>query len=184
MWVQFTTKFDKIPRYFVRKGVIVMPFCLPDDFDEKYVQKAFQILRRMKISYPSESDAQCILCRDHAIASDELIVCTDRSVFYLPYLSSGFEQYDFSTISAVTIASVKFVPSVCLTISNGNSAKLYVPSDDAEKMAEYIKGKISVASPPPVFSPADEILKYKNLLDIGAITSEEYEAKKKQLLAL
>lgn len=31
---------------------------------------------------------------------------------------------------------------------------------------------------------ADEILKFKNLLDCGAITSEEFEAKKKQLLGL
>ena len=31
-------------------------------------------------------------------------------------------------------------------------------------------------------SVADEIMKYKNLLDIGTITQEEYEAKKKQLL--
>ncbi|WP_197041716.1 SHOCT domain-containing protein [Robinsoniella sp. KNHs210] len=33
-------------------------------------------------------------------------------------------------------------------------------------------------------SVADEILKFKNLLDIGAITLEEFEAKKKQLLNL
>lgn len=32
--------------------------------------------------------------------------------------------------------------------------------------------------------PADEILKYKKLLDIGAITQEEYDEKKKQLLEL
>lgn len=32
--------------------------------------------------------------------------------------------------------------------------------------------------------PSDEILKYKNLLDVGAITQEEYDAKKKQLLNL
>lgn len=38
------------------------------------------------------------------------------------------------------------------------------------------------ASPKNVSSNADEILKYKNLLDIGAITNEEYEAKKKELL--
>ena len=36
----------------------------------------------------------------------------------------------------------------------------------------------------PVFSPADEIKKYKELLDMGAITQEEFEAKKKQLLNL
>lgn len=33
-------------------------------------------------------------------------------------------------------------------------------------------------------SPADEILKYKNLLDTGAITQEEFDLKKKQLLGL
>ena len=34
------------------------------------------------------------------------------------------------------------------------------------------------------YSPADEILKYKNLLDLGAISQEEFEQKKKQLLGL
>ena len=33
-------------------------------------------------------------------------------------------------------------------------------------------------------SPADEILKYKELMDQGIITQEEFEAKKKQLLGL
>lgn len=33
-----------------------------------------------------------------------------------------------------------------------------------------------------VGSTADEILKYKNLLDMGVITQEEFETKKKQLL--
>lgn len=31
-------------------------------------------------------------------------------------------------------------------------------------------------------SPADEIMKYKNLLDIGVITQQEFDAKKRQLL--
>ena len=36
----------------------------------------------------------------------------------------------------------------------------------------------------PVVSPADELKKFKELLDMGAITQEEYDAKKKQLLGL
>lgn len=35
-----------------------------------------------------------------------------------------------------------------------------------------------------VISPADEIKKFKELLDIGAISQEEFDAKKKQLLGL
>ena len=34
------------------------------------------------------------------------------------------------------------------------------------------------------FSVTDEIKKYKELLDMGAITQEEYERKKKELLNL
>ena len=33
-------------------------------------------------------------------------------------------------------------------------------------------------------SAADELKKYKELLDMGAITQEEFDAKKKQLLGL
>jgi predicted Zn-dependent peptidase len=33
-------------------------------------------------------------------------------------------------------------------------------------------------------SSADEILKFKNLLDCGIITQEEFEVKKKQLLGI
>lgn len=36
----------------------------------------------------------------------------------------------------------------------------------------------------PAATPADEIRKYKELLDLGAITQEEFDAKKKQLLNL
>lgn len=54
----------------------------------------------------------------------------------------------------------------------------------------YIKDRISKikdnnqAEKTINITPADEILKYKKLLDIGAITSDEYNAKKKQLLNL
>ena len=36
----------------------------------------------------------------------------------------------------------------------------------------------------PQISVADEILKFKNLLDMGAITQDEFDAKKKELLSL
>lgn len=46
------------------------------------------------------------------------------------------------------------------------------------KMKIQKKTPVKKAEP----SVADELLKYKNLLDAGAITQEEYEEKKKELL--
>ncbi|MDD5922532.1 MAG: SHOCT domain-containing protein [Eubacteriales bacterium] len=61
------------------------------------------------------------------------------------------------------------------------------------KAADFIMEKAAEAKQPQVvyeqqpenaFSAADEIRKYKELLDMGAITQEEFEAKKEQLLNL
>ena len=49
----------------------------------------------------------------------------------------------------------------------------------AERDSESDAGQKNVA-----VSTADEIMKFKGLLDAGAITQEEYDAKKKQLLGL
>lgn len=57
-------------------------------------------------------------------------------------------------------------------------------------MNDFIRNKdLSICSSTPstsslTISPADELKKYKELLDMGAITQEEFELKKKQLLGL
>ena len=50
-----------------------------------------------------------------------------------------------------------------------------------KRVEEYKRQKAAPASPP---SAADEIKKFKELLDMGVITQEEFDAKKKQLLGL
>lgn len=62
-------------------------------------------------------------------------------------------------------------------------------SEKAEKIKNYIESRIIELSkpketPPQQSSAADEVLKLKQLLDMGAITQEEFEAKKKELLGL
>lgn len=52
-----------------------------------------------------------------------------------------------------------------------------------ERIEEIHKAANRQCNNGPV-SSADEILKYKNLLDAGAITEEEYNAKKRQLLGI
>lgn len=54
----------------------------------------------------------------------------------------------------------------------------------AEWEAEKAKREQSASTPAPAVSAADELKKFKELLDMGAITQEEFDAKKKQLLGL
>ena len=63
-----------------------------------------------------------------------------------------------------------------------NGAKIFF-DDCVAKLSEIVDGNKNVTTTSGGHcSAADELLKYKNLLDIGAITQEEFDAKKKQLL--
>lgn len=59
-------------------------------------------------------------------------------------------------------------------------------NDEAEKIAEFINRRIGLArsSGSNMLSSADELKKFKELLDAGIISQEEFDAKKKQLLNL
>ena len=65
-----------------------------------------------------------------------------------------------------------------------------VSNEKMEEVAAYVKKRVDeiksgkADSVPTVTSPADEIKKYKELLDMGVISQEEFETKKKQLLNL
>jgi len=74
--------------------------------------------------------------------------------------------------------------------ANAKNAVVVVKGDMpiVYKVKEYVESRILEISKskdkPQELSSADEIMKFKNLLDQGVITQEEFEAKKKQLLGL
>lgn len=53
-----------------------------------------------------------------------------------------------------------------------------------EMQRRFAEFQQRTAAPTVTTSPADEIRKYKELLDLGAITQEEFNAKKKELLGI
>lgn len=63
-------------------------------------------------------------------------------------------------------------------------------NEEAEIIVKYIREQIETIKNAPAgcvvqqISAADELKKFKELLDMGVITQEEFDAKKKQLLAL
>lgn len=68
-----------------------------------------------------------------------------------------------------------------------DAAKL--KNEKMEEVANYVKERVDFfkqAKSAPVMSvsPADEVKKYKELLDMGVISQEEFDAKKKSLLGL
>lgn len=75
---------------------------------------------------------------------------------------------------------------------NDENSVVFLPecNDTALKIKEYIENEIisrnakDTGSMQNQFSAADEIMKLKNLLDMGVLTQEEFDAKKKQLLSL
>ena len=77
----------------------------------------------------------------------------------------------------ITIDTVKekldisFEKSVAINVNNSIHEILF-----------SLKEQKKPSSNSPIINSADEIIKYKNLLDMGAITQEEYDKKKKELL--
>ena len=85
------------------------------------------------------------------------------------------------TLGVITIDTIKEKFNVCVDIQSANNI--------CEKVHEVLLSMEDSRTAQPQIqiqqtSSADEILKYKNLLDMGIITQDEFEKKKKQLLGL
>lgn len=117
-----------------------------------------------------------------------------KSIWFVPAICVIIEWviYAIQTISTAGIVSV--VPSIfnniVLVFSLLLSMKYVVNPpceqqiEEAEETAEESEKFGSYASDYSGLDAAEEMKKYKDLLDCGAISQEEFEAKKKQLLGL
>ena len=94
-----------------------------------------------------------------------------------------------------SISAVGFAPFSTITVSTSSGVIKFCMVEDRKKVYNVItelldKQSMSAAQPVVVGAPvasnsdADDIAKFKKLLDDGAITQEEYDTKKKQLLGL
>ena len=100
------------------------------------------------------------------------------------------DRINYSDITSVSYTNGSFITNAAFQIST--SGRVYkcgftCAARGFEYVAEDIDQRRGVAKVPTAAasaSPAQQILEYKHLLDVGAITPEEFEAKKKQLLDL
>ena len=97
----------------------------------------------------------------------------------------GFIQFTFPGSGENkngVVSSINDENSIPVSPANAALAKSIV--DYIEARRDELSAPIVVSAAPAAFSQADELKKFKELLDLGIITEEEFEAKKKQLLGL
>lgn len=121
-----------------------------------------------------------------------LMICTDQRVIFLnKNMVYGTDRNDIplNTINAVSYSSKMLFATITITNGANTTVIEQVSKETAEPMVKaikdaqqnYINGQNVSAQP---LDEADQIRKFKSLLDDGIITEEEFEAKKKQILGL
>ena len=70
------------------------------------------------------------------------------------------------------------------SFSKSNNYAMGLSNDIKDAYNSYKQNSAMQNNAENTFSSADEIMKYKTLLDAGVITQEEFEMKKKQILNL
>ena len=115
----------------------------------------------------------------------------DKTIFYSDLTSVQFKKAGFLAghIQFSLLGGRESTGGVFAACSDENSITIYSQDNEiAAKMVAYIQEKIKEARSPKVVSAststADEIMKLKNLLDMGILTQEEFDLKKKELLGL
>lgn len=109
--------------------------------------------------------------------------CTGVQIRMGGALTAGYLQIETSSGSGMTDRTNPYQ-------SENSVAFRKSQNDVMDKIAKYIKEQMrnqknkSAATITTALSPAEELKKFKELLDMGIITQEEFDAKKKQLLNL
>ena len=115
----------------------------------------------------------------------------DKTIYYSDLTAVQFKKAGWTAghIQFSLLGGRESVGGVFAASSDENTITINSKDNEiAEKMVTYIQEKIKEARSPKVVSTAtsaaDEIMKLKNLLEMGIITQEEFDSKKKQLLGL
>ena len=159
-----------------------------DDHTTKFCTKCGQ---RLEEGAP----IKCVLKVEATIGSFITGNITDgeKTIYYMDCVGVQYKR------SAFTIGYLQ-LETPGMTMNNGASNffnensftfdTTVVSNEYMDQVAAYVKKQVEACkrnrNAPTVaaLSPADEIKKYKELLDMGVITQEEFDAKKRQLLGL
>lgn len=115
-----------------------------------------------------------------------LIATENRIVFYAKRLTGyDSESFKYSNISSIDTGKKMLGSSITFYASGNKVSMKWIQEPDYQQFVEYVEDKIGKKEVVPQANDnLEELKKLKELLDMEAITEEEYEAKKKELLGL
>lgn len=119
-----------------------------------------------------------------------IILATDRRLFFFGKRTFGFdsESFPYSNISSIEYGK-KAMGHTLSFYASGNKVQMkWINYGDVSALVDFVKEKMneknsktkSITEPTVV----DQVKEMKELLDLGIITLDEFETKKKELLGL
>ena len=132
--------------------------------------------RGKKMGYPysfAVTNKRLLMGMKIAISKDSQTLLWD----YIDHLSFARHK-PYTNFGCITIETIKKPYQISISLQPAEAVfqklnEVFMEIKSANKVSE-----------PAVSDSADELLKFKKLADMGVITQEEFEAKKKQLLGL
>lgn len=119
------------------------------------------------------------------------IAVTDRRLVLFTKKVGGYDMQDFAYAMIASVDHKRGMMGGNLTINAaGDQTHVsMVPKDDIETIAHAIREKVNASRSGPAavvapLDPMDQLKKLAELRDAGVISSDEFDAKKKQLLGL
>ncbi|MEG0691933.1 MAG: SHOCT domain-containing protein [Oscillospiraceae bacterium] len=174
-------------------------YCIDNNFGEGMNQK-WGVKHFMLIEQSLQSDEEVLMCfiglhnyisttkHDnnfaYAITNKRIIMAQQKVVGQVvqSVLLDNLNDVTLNTgavFGVLTVDTIKEKFNVCVSSRSAKS----INDKIHEILLTQQKSKTAPVQMQAV-SSADELLKYKNLLDMGVLTQEEFEQKKKQLLGL
>ena len=130
-----------------------------------------------------DHNALAIITDERLITIDKKLINTDIQEFYLDQLSSAnLKTHGLLIKSAEVIIRVVGDTMELGKVRVETAQKFSAAMKNA--MSEYKGREKKGSTPVQVASSADELKKFKELLDEGIITQQDFDQKKKQLLGL
>jgi hypothetical protein len=115
----------------------------------------------------------------------EIIIKGNHRNLGLTTVASGFiKPKDTKYLSSKFEDDLDSFNSFIISLKEGKITKYTAEMNHNDLIFSIHETDLKQPDNSSTVSPADELIKWKQLLDMGGITKEEYEAKKKQLLGL